>query len=155
MGYMYKKGSGLKTPAEVTGSICQQLEENGGLTAKRLLDVSRPVDAPLHDEFLWDDTEAAEKYREHQAARIIRCIVVTPEVTKQEPVRAFINVTDVSRSYRSLDVVLQSTTLRDQMLEQALRDMRNFETKYATLSELAAVFEAIHTVGGMEQGGGT
>ena len=152
MGYMFKKGSQFKTPADVAGKICHQLEENGGLTAKRLLGVSRPEDAPLHDEFLWDDTEAAEKYREHQAAHIIRCIVITPETPKREPVRAFINVSDnntmdTGRSYRSLNVVLQETTLRDQMLTQALKELRNFEVKYATLTELAHVFDAIHAVG--------
>ena len=155
MGYMFKKGSQFKTPADVAGKICHQLEENGGLTAKRLLDVSRPEDAPLHDEFLWDDTEAAEKYREHQAAHIIRCIVITPETPKREPVRAFINVSDnnmmdTGRSYRSLDVVLQKTTLRDQMLTQALKELRNFETKYATMTELAHVFDAIHAVSGTD-----
>lgn len=149
---MFKKGSQFKTPADVAGKICHQLEENGGLTAKRLLDVSRPEEAPLHDEFLWDDTEAAEKYREHQAAHIIRCIVIAPENPKREPVRAFINVSDnntmdTGRSYRSLNVVLQETTLRDQMLTQALKELRNFEVKYATLTELAHVFDAIHAVG--------
>ena len=152
MSYMFKKGSQFKTPADVAGKICHQLEENGGLTAKRLLDVSRPEEAPLHDEFLWDDTEAAEKYREHQAAHIIRCIVIAPENPKREPVRAFINVSDnntmdTGRSYRSLNVVLQETTLRDQMLTQALKELRNFEVKYATLTELAHVFDAIHAVG--------
>ena len=106
----------------------------------------------MHDEFLWDDTEAAEKYREHQAAHIIRCIVIAPENPKREPVRAFINVSDnntmdTGRSYRSLIVVLQETTLRDQMLTQALKELRNFEVKYATLTELAHVFDAIHAVG--------
>ncbi|MCC8068131.1 MAG: hypothetical protein LIO94_13695 [Clostridiales bacterium] len=144
MQYLYKPGAQIKTPAEIAGQVCQQLEESGGLTAKRLLDASRPVDAPLHDEFEWNDSEAAEKYREHQAAHIIRCIVVRPEQVEKEPVRAFVNVTDNARSYRSLDVVLQKTNLREQMLGQALKDLRAFEQKYSTLSELADVFNAIH-----------
>lgn len=144
MQYSYKPGAQIKTPAEVAGQAYQKLEESGGLTAKRLLDASRPAGAPLHDEFEWDDTEAAEKYREHQAAHIIRCIVVRPEAVAQEPVRAFVNVTDNERSYRSLDVVLQKTNLREQLLGQALKDLKAFEVKYSTLSELAEVFKAIH-----------
>lgn len=144
MQYSYKPGAQLKTPAEVAGQVCQELEESGGLTAKRLLDASRPVDAPLHDEFEWDNSEAAEKYREYQAAHIIRCIIVRPEQVEKEPVRAFVNVTDNVRSYRSLDVVLQTTNLREQLLGQALKDLRAFEQKYSTLSELAEVFNAIH-----------
>ena len=122
MQYSYKPGAQLKTPADIAGQVCQQLEESGGLTAKRLLDASRPVDAPLHNEFEWDDSEAAEKYREYQAAHIIRCIVVHPEAVANEPVRAFINVSGENRSYRSLDVVLNTTTMREQMLGQALKD---------------------------------
>ena len=144
MQYSYKPGAQLKVSADVAGQVCQELEESGGLTAKRLLDASRPADAPLHDEFIWDDTEAAEKYREHQAAHIIRCIVVRPEAVAQEPVRAFVNVTGNERSYRSLDVVLQQTNLREQLLGQALKDLKAFEVKYSTLSELADVFTAIH-----------
>lgn len=144
MQYSYKPGAQIKTPADVAGQVCQQLEENGGLTAKRLLDASRPVDAPLRNEFEWDDSEAAEKYCEHQAAHIIRCIVVRPEAVAQEPVRAFVNVSDEQRSYRSLDVVLQKTNLREQLLGQALKDLKAFEVKYSTLSELAEVFSAIH-----------
>ncbi|MCD8197833.1 MAG: hypothetical protein LUE24_11830 [Lachnospiraceae bacterium] len=144
MQYSYKPGAQLKTPAEVAGQVCQELEESGGLTAKRLLDASRPVDAPLHDEFEWDNSEAAEKYREYQAAHIIRRIIVRPEQVEKEPVRAFVNVTDNVRSYRSLDVVLQTTNLREQLLGQALKDLRAFEQKYSTLSELAEVFNAIH-----------
>ena len=144
MQYSYKSGAQLKVSADVAGQVCQELEESGGLTAKRLLDASRPVDAPLHDEFEWDDTEAAEKYREHQAAHIIRCIVVRPEAVAQEPVRAFVNVSEEQRSYRSLDVVLQQTNLREQLLGQALKDLKAFEVKYSTLSELAEVFAAIH-----------
>lgn len=144
MKYLYKPGAQIKTPAEVAGQVCQELEASGGLTAKRLLDASRPVDAPLHEEFIWDDTEAAEKYREHQAAHIIRCIIVRPEAVSKEPVRAFVNVSDEQRSYRSLDIVLQKTNLREQLLGQALKDLKAFEVKYSTLSELAEVFEAIH-----------
>lgn len=144
MQYSYKPGAQLKVSADIAGQVCQHLEESGGLTAKRLLDASRPVDAPLHDEFEWDDSEAAEKYREHQAAHIIRCIVVRPEQVAKEPVRAFINVSDEKRSYRSLDVVLNTTNMREQMLGQALKDLKAFEVKYSTLSELAEVFEAIH-----------
>lgn len=144
MQYSYKPGAQIKTPADVAGQVCQQLEESGGLTAKRLLDASRPVDAPLHNEFEWDNNEAAEKYREYQAAHIIRCIIVRPEPANKEPVRAFINIADEKRSYRSLDVVLNTTTMREQMLGQALKDLRAFEVKYSTLSELAEVFNAIH-----------
>ena len=51
MVYKKKDGARLKTDAQTVGEICEKLERNGGLTAKRLVDESRPEDAPLHKEF--------------------------------------------------------------------------------------------------------
>jgi hypothetical protein len=63
MVYKWKDAARLKTDAQTAGEICEKLEKNGGLTAKRLADESRPEDAPLHKEFEWNDATAAEAYR--------------------------------------------------------------------------------------------
>ena len=53
-GYTWLAGSRHKVDAEVAGRVCEELERNGGLTAERLVEASRPEDAPLHKEFEWD-----------------------------------------------------------------------------------------------------
>ena len=41
--YAWKKGYPYKVPAQVAGEMCKQLEENGGLTAKKLVDAGCDV----------------------------------------------------------------------------------------------------------------
>ena len=146
MFYAYKPNARIKADPQTTGEICETLVNTGGLTPKRLLDESRPESAPLHGEFEWDDSIAAENYRESQAAHIIRCIVVKPASKEQTPVRAFINIESETRDYQPISVVVSTPDMRDYMLKAALRDLESFKCKYNTLSSLQPVFEAIENV---------
>ena len=149
MVYKWKDAARLKTDAQTAGEICERLEKNGGLTAKRLVDESRPEDAPLHKEFEWNDATAAEAYREEQARYIIRSLIVQPEATKNEVVRAFFPMAE-HKVFESLPIILSDAKKTSALLDMALRELKAFELKYSTLSQLAPVFEAIKevTVGG-------
>ena len=144
MIYKIKTGARLPVSAQVAGEECARLESEGRLTPQNLVEDSRPDDAPLHNCFEWDDSIAAEKWRTTQAAYIIRSVEVTIEKAK-EPTRAFVvTVTDShKRKYQSIGYVLQDTSSRDYMLNQAKRELLAFKRKYQTLSELADVFAAI------------
>lgn len=145
MIYEWKPGTRHKVKADVAAAECKRLEADGRLTAKVLVDESRPEDAPLHSEFEWDDTVAADKFREHQARNIINAIVIVSE--ERKPVRQFFNL-DVSRSeYMSLDVILKKKETATALLDMAIRDLKVFQTKYGTLEELVALnFEIDKTV---------
>lgn len=145
MVYKWKDAARLKTDAQTAGEICEKLEKNGGLTAKRLVDESRPEDAPLHKEFEWDDATAAEAYREEQARYIIRSLIVQPEATKNEVVRAFFPMAE-HKVFESLPVILSDSKKTDALLDMAMRELKAFELKYSTLSQLAPVFEAIEAI---------
>lgn len=141
MVYQWKKASYIKADANVAGQMCEQLEQTVGLTAKSLLDANRPKEAPLHGEFEWDDSKAAEQYREQQARHIINCLCVKPERSDQEPVRAFFTISQPS--YESISVILQSAEKHSSLLDLALKELNAFKAKYNTLTQLEPVFEAI------------
>jgi hypothetical protein len=122
----------------------QALEQAGNLSAKGLLDANRPEDAPLHNEFEWNDGVAAEKYREQQAMHIINSIVTVRDDVG--PVRNYFKVTDGSRNYTSLSVIMERRDTREALLRQARRELAAFEMKYKVLEELAGVFNEIHKV---------
>lgn len=145
MVYKWKDAARIKSDAQTAGEICERLERNGGLTAKRLVDESRPEDAPLHKEFEWNDATAAEAYREEQARYIIRSLIVQPEETKNEVVRAFFPMAE-QKVFESLPVILSDAKKTSALLDMALRELKAFELKYSTLSQLAPVFEAIKEV---------
>lgn len=149
MVYAWKPGSRIKTPASVAGAVCERLEADGGLTPSRLVEESRPADAPLHNEFEWDDTAAAEKYREAQAGHIIRCIVAVKDDNEPEPtqVRAFFPVTkEAPNNYVHITKILSDEDRMNNLLEQAKSEMRAFMRKYAALEKLRPVIEEMEKV---------
>lgn len=148
MVYEWKTASYIKADANVAGRQCEELEKTVGLTPKNLLDANRDENAPLHNEFEWNDTIAAEKYRERQAQHIIACLCVRAETTsgeKSEPIRAFLKTAPESE-YQSLEVILQSSDSHSAMLAMALKELKAFQRKYKTLAELKPLFDVIEDI---------
>ena len=143
MNYQYRHGAHVSgVDAQTVGEVCAELEAQHRLTAKDLVEESRPEDAPLHKCFDWNDTTAAEKYREQQA----RCIIGSVEVVvlpAPEPVRAFLNVERESPKYRSIQAILSDPDDTERMYRTALRELQAFRRKYSNLSQLTPLFEQI------------
>ena len=151
MIYEWVAGSRHKVSAQIAGEVCAELEKNGNLTAKNLVDVSRPEDAPLHDEFEWNDTEAAEKYREHQARNVINAIKVVREEDDSDNeneagVRAFYTLRRETPEYESIQIILSDEEKYTELMRVAIRELMAFERKYNKIKELGRVFEAIEEV---------
>lgn len=102
----------------------------------------------LHGRFEWDNTEAAEKWRLHQARNIIRvCIETNPALKKK--FRIFVSLVpdrQDGEGYKSLDLVMKSANSREQLLADALAELETFRQKYATLKELAGIFREIKRI---------
>ena len=145
MTYQWKTASCIKADAQAAGEVCEELEASGGLTPKRLVEASRPPEAPLHDEFEWNDREAAEKYREHQAGHIIRCLTIAPKGPEETPIRAYFPVTERNQ-YTHIVKITSNEDMQQAMLERALRELTAYRAKYATLKELKPVFRAASQV---------
>lgn len=138
--------------ADVAGRVMEDLENGPGLTAKNLVDVSRPEDAPLHSVFEWNDSTAAELYRENQARRLIASIEIVredvPEV-EEKPVmiRAFHALrTEETEGYEHIQHIMSDEEKRNRLLELAKRDMNIFKEKYKELKELSKVFESMDEI---------
>ena len=89
MVYEWKSNSRIKAKPEKAAAVFEELERKGELTPERVVEVSRPKNAPLHGEFQWVDKIAAEEYRKIQARHLIMCLVVRDETDEVEsrPVR--------------------------------------------------------------------
>lgn len=140
MVYSWKPGSRIRASAEDAGRVMDHLEKSGSLTPKRLVDVSRPEDAPLHEEFEWRDEVAAELYRENQAAHMIRCIVVKPEEKEAPAVRAFFPVCkEEPGQYVSIQTIVKQPDLMESLLARAVSEMLAFKRKYESLDALRPI----------------
>lgn len=145
MVYKVAPGAHIKTDPNIVGRMFEELEKTEqGLTAQTLLDANRPKNAPLHNEFEWDNRKAAEAYRLNQSSYIIRSIVVVPEEKPQEFVRAVFSVGD--GKYENIRAILSDERKRESLLSIALRDLKSFERKYNTLSELAPIWAAMEQI---------
>lgn len=138
--YKWVEGSKMGGDPNVAGKVCAELAEQGRLTPEELVNVSRDAESPLHWMFEWDDSVAAEKYREVQARKIIRSVEV---VLADSPIpqRAFQTVEH--KTYQSIERVMGSEQMRRILLNNAKRELDAFRRKYSRLTELALVFEAI------------
>lgn len=161
--YRFKMPKMHKVSADVAGKICQELSDSAdGLTPKRLVDVSRSKNAPLHDEFEWDDSVAGEKYREQQAQTLIQHLVIVQtdneaerivKLTKQSkdsedaevkdyPAdRGFVSTGEHNTRYVPLASALTNDLWRASLLESARKDSRIFVSKYNRLEELAEIVD--------------
>lgn len=145
MVYQWNPASRIKADANKAGQVFEELQRTVGLTAKTLLDASRPEEAPLHNEFEWDDAKAAEAYRETQSLYIIRSLCVVPEGERKDLVRAVFIVNNES-GYEGLNIIMENADKRTALLVVALRELQAFRKKYNTLKELDKVFTAIDHV---------
>jgi len=136
-----------KVSAQVAGEICATLEEEGMLTAKNLVDVSRPEDAPLHEEFDWDNEVAGEKWREHQARNVINSIrVVKVNEGDTNGVRAFFHLKMAEPEYESIQVIVKDENKYTKLLKIAISELNHFEKKYASIKEFSKIFEELHRI---------
>lgn len=143
MVYSWKENARIKTDANIAAAMCQELENSGkGLSAQTLLEANVPEDAPLHNEFEWDDTTAANEYRLSQARHIIGSLVVVAE--NVEPVKMYFNISRAKSDYTSITTIMQSTDTREKLFETAMKELKAFQRKYSSIEKFEKVFAAIN-----------
>jgi hypothetical protein len=138
--------------ATVTVAEARRLEiealvaPSGTVTPKQIVDFARNADTALHGVFLWDDTEAGERYREWQASAYIRGIAKVIPVEGSDDamrVRAFVSLSRDrgTGAYRPLSVVMEDAAMRDEMLLSAVHEYQAFRVKYQHLKALSRFFD--------------
>jgi hypothetical protein len=123
----------------------------GYLRPHDVVEEARDEDSPLHGQFDWDDASAGEKHRLWQARMLIRVKVAYESVGNGEEVafRVFTSLVSDRQAeggYRVTTNVMADPDLRDELLADALAEMRRFQVKYRHLKELAEVFAAMGSV---------
>lgn len=148
MGVSWVKGSCFKARPEVAKQVMDELAAEGRLSPAELVEVSRPKDAPLHQDFFsLSDREAAQKFREYRARVMIGSIVITQDTDEKEvPVRAYFNIEYGKQEYLPTAIIMSDEAKAARLLEIAKKEMISFKAKYAALTELAGVMRAMDAV---------
>lgn len=107
-------------------------------------------ESELHKCFTWDDSEAAEKWRRQEARIIVANIVYSDEQEENEkPVKVrWALRTDTTGGYKQTVAIMRNDDEYEKLLLMARNELKNFERKYATLSDsaLKPVFAAIDAI---------
>ena len=132
-----------------------------GLTPKSVIEVAKDPRSILHSYFTWDDSEAGRKYREMEAAFLIRRVKVTIDASDSTPItlRCFSHIKhlsadgtiDTSRpgAYMPITEAMKNPSALEQIMSNARSELRAFSVKYHQLKEvmeMSDVFDAIEGV---------
>ncbi len=120
---------------------------DGKLIAAEVVEVARDPAHPLHGYFEWDDSAAATQWRLVQARNLIRFIVEKRDEVDEQPMHIFTSLTSDRLiplgGYRMTATIMADTELRNIMLQDARNELERTRRKYAILTELANVWQAI------------
>lgn len=143
---VWKNGVVAKTDARTAAQVMCELEESGTLSAQSLVDASRPKDAPMHQDFEWDDSIAGEQWRKQQARTYISGLIYTPVQTQGEPVRIFAKVDMQTCNYTNLETIMRSPDSIETLRKQAAKELISFRNKYLTVLKIVGATDEITNV---------
>jgi hypothetical protein len=121
-------------------------EKNGGiLTPDAVVKFAKNKKSVLHGEFVWDNDEAANKYRLTQAMLIIRTIKVeirpNPGSDRTVSIRAYVSLPSDRGSegvYRPIIEVMSDKEQRIEFIQLVQSELAAFQKKLQAVSEVAA-----------------
>lgn len=144
------------TPSQIILDLAKQ--HDGEITPEIVLNEARSPVSPLHKQFCWDDTKAAEMFRLTQAAALIRRVKITYTTDNKEiRVRAFVNVRpqinedeepeeQAKGVYVTLTKAASVESYREQMLKACRRDVEAFRSKYSSISEVSDIISTMKRI---------
>jgi len=142
----------MKENDQLVAELEKVRNRHGGiLRAEDVVEFARNERTALHGQFEWDDTEAAAQFRLDQARKVIRMtLTILPGLGDDRPQQMYVSLLSdriqPKGGYRPLADVISDEDQREQLLRQALCEMRTFRRKYEALRALRPVFKALEKV---------
>lgn len=120
---------------------------HGRLTAELVVKEATAETHPLHSRFTWDDEEAGEQWRHHQAAELIRSVKIAyREATDTEQarnVRAYHAVRGpAGYAYQPAETVAADPVMRALVLADMEREWKALHRRYQHFAEFLTMVRA-------------
>lgn len=151
--YKAAKGAGFTDEeAEKIGPILEAIEErSGSVTPENVIAEAQKKKSYLHKFFDWADSEAALKWRKHQARQLVshvRIVIIDDDGETRkawENVRISIEPEEEKeeRGYISCDQIDKNEFFRQQVIERSLKELETWLGKYRPYKELNIVAGSI------------
>ena len=155
MKYQAAKGAMFgNKKAQIYGEYLETMMQGDlGVTPEEVVKDAKRKKSPLHDAFTWDDSVAANLHRLQQARQLINHIeIVIASEGDGEPIvrQAAVSIAHVGedgeesrRSYVATIRVGANENMRQQVLDQARREIIHWKVRYSQYKELASIVAAI------------
>lgn len=117
-------------------------------TPQDIVELAKDKKTELHKCFDWDNKEAAEKWRVHQA-RLISCNLVVVRVDKETKEKTAYRVFEHDREtkrYKPIVVTVRNEDEYSKLLKTALAELESFKRRYEKIVELESVIDEIENV---------
>lgn len=141
--------------SKIIAAELRKIEAECSIITPKLV-VARASDKrnPMHGFFEWDDTAAAERYREWQARSLILKVYVVPsDQPDSEPVRAFVNIKSdeddelvQDQGYVWTAGLETRPVYQAQVVEYAAMQLRLWRKKFGALKEFLGVVKEIDSL---------
>lgn len=153
MKYEWKQGYNPKADPNLVGKELERIRESTGgeLQAEDVVEAARDPRSPLHSLFEWDDSAAAERYRQQQARGVIRRLRVVYQEASEQPkvVRlAYVSPQQVKHpGYVDPDEAMADPVKRDGIVRNAIAALEGWLSRYRTLdiAELQTIVNKIES----------
>lgn len=117
---------------EIAGEQFDRLASEGRLNAEEVVKENTPVDAPLHNEFEWNNDKAAELFRKRQARDLMSHLVfVNVDEPEQKPQKCYFKIDTSTNNYEPIQEIVKSVDKTKLLIQTAYRDMISYQNKFA------------------------
>ena len=128
--------------------VAEEISEIGEeARPEQIVDRAKSEDTELHKCFEWDDTEAARKFRLHQARQIVGCLVFTvvEKPIEHQEIR-FFQKPKVESGYKQTQKIMCNPDEYHSLILRMKADFQSFKNKYVVLQELKALWDTFDSL---------
>lgn len=143
----------LKTESVRAALLAIAQSHSGVLNPQVIVTAARDPLSPLHDQFEWNDDDAAELYRLAQAGALVRRVRITFVRENAGTKELHISTTRAYQSrqsqrspdggYEGIGAIMGDETKRGELLAQVLRELISYRKRYTELTELQEIWDAL------------
>lgn len=120
----------------------QGLVKNGQIKPEDVVEVARDENSPIHNNFEWDDTKAAQEHRLWQARQLITYKFKVEGNKEQQFYNVKVVVNDVPvQGYFTKEKILSNKDMYLHLLKEAVSEIKYWEKKYKEIKELEGVID--------------
>lgn len=125
--------------------VADEIMEIGAeATPRQIVDKAADKNTELHKCFTWDEKDAADKWRLHQARNIVCCLVIKrTEDQVDKPEIRFFHKNEPGSGYKPATYIFTHADEHAKLLQAAYAELAAFKKKYSNLQELSWLIEQI------------